>query len=575
MQPPAGALSISRRCCIRRPGGTPAFYGIAIGGAGALFSGNSGRNRQGEWNVVETLAVNRAAHALRLGADYERMTPTRESAALAVTGTWNSLSEVLAGRQPTIATTRADQASGIIETLSLFAQDTWKVSRRLTLTYGLRWELTPPPAVREPSALSAPQAGGAIGSPSSPSPPGVLFPPVPVPTLPGPALPSTPPAQALWKTSHTQFAPRLGGALRLDSRSVLRAGFGLFYDLGFSIALDPINGFPFNRWQFSAVGAAPTATDTALGARVAPGLALPYVWQWNTAYERAFGLRDIISISYVGSAGHRLLRREGVLQPNSRLAQSSVATNHGWSKYQGLEVQYRRRFGRGLQGTAAYSWAHAIDNGSWDSGLYLSDPRLPRTSDRGSSSFDVRHNFTAGFSFAPPWSSWLGRNWELSGMLRARSGFPIDPMTSENLLGLGFDDITRPDLLPGVPIWLNDSTIGGRRLNPAAFVTPAGLQGDLGRNAITGAGMVQLDMAVERVVPVWRGANLALRVEAFNALNHPNAADPARFLDSPFFGRPVSMLNSMLGTGSARSGLTPAFQIGGPRSLQVTLRLRF
>ena len=68
---------------------------------------------------------------------------------------------------------------------------------------------------------------------------------------------------------------------------------------------------------------------------------------------------------------------------------------------------------------------------------------------------------------------------------------------------------------------------------------------------------------------------LDLRVEAYNVLNHPNPADPIRFLDSPMFGVPVSMLNLMLGSGSARSGLTPAFQIGGPRLLQAQLRLRF
>jgi hypothetical protein len=64
-------------------------------------------------------------------------------------------------------------------------------------------------------------------------------------------------------------------------------------------------------------------------------------------------------------------------------------------------------------------------------------------------------------------------------------------------------------------------------------------------------------------------------MEAYNALNRANPADPVRFLDSPYFGRPLSMLNLMLGSGSARSGLTPAFQIGGPRSLQFSLCLRF
>ena len=145
----------------------------------------------------------------------------------------------------------------------------------------------------------------------------------------------------------------------------------------------------------------------------------------------------------------------------------------------------------------------------------------------------------------------------------------------ENLLGLGFDNIARPNFVPGVPLWIADDTIGGRRLNPAAFGVAPGLQGSLGRNAICGMGMSQLDMALVRVIPISRLANLHVRLEAFNLSNHVNPADPVRFLDSPLFGRSPSMLDLMLGAGTARSGVAPAFQIGGPRSLQVTLRLQF
>ena len=308
------------------------------------------------------------------------------------------------------------------------------------------------------------------------------------------------------------------------------------------------------------------------GPRVAPNLRLPHARQWNIAYERAFGLRDIISVAYVGSSGHRLLRREGILQPNTRLAQYAVATNDGASNYHGLELQYRRRLAQRLQATVAYCWSHAIDNGSQDSGLYLADPNLSPANDWSSSSFDVRHNLTAGFSSALPW---LAERWQLSGMLRVRSGFPIDIATTENPLGLGFDDITRPDLILGVPIWIRGQAIGGRVLNPAAFGVPTGVQGSLGRNAISGLGMAQLDLALERTFSLSTHTSLQLRLEAYNALNHPNPADPVRILDSPFFGQPNSMLDRMLGTGSARSGLAPAFQLGGPRTMEITVRLRF
>src|SRR5262249_27434323 len=161
---------------------------------------------------------------------------------------------------------------------------------------------------------------------------------------------------------------------------------------------------------------------------------------------------------------HRLLRYEGVPQQGSTEAQYLIATNNGQSGYHGLELQYKRRFAKGLQAIAAYTWSHAIDNGSSDSGVYLAGQ--PVSADRGSSSFDVRHNFTAGVTYAVA-------KWELSAMLRARSGFPIDILTTENLLGLGFDDLKRPDLVAGVPIWIPASSIGGRALNPAAFAVPA------------------------------------------------------------------------------------------------------
>lgn len=544
-------------------GSAPAFYGIAIGGTGALYSGENGRNHQLQWNLVDTLAMRRGAHDLRLGVDYARLNPAREGAADSVTGAWNSLTNVLAGNPPLIMSTHAEQASAIIETLSVFAQDTWALSPRLTLTYGLRWELTPPPALREPAAAAS---TGSTVNLSFAGSTNLSF--LPVASL----------TQSLWRTRYTQFAPRIGAAFRLDRASVLRAGWGLFYDAGFSATLDPINGFPFNRWQFSSSGAPFAATAATLGRRVAPDLTLPYVLEWNVAYERLFGTRNTVSLTYAGSSGRRLLRYEGVLQPGSRLAQFIVATNHGQSTYHSLELQYRRRLARGFQATASYAWSHSIDNGSWDSGVYLADPRLSPLSDRASSSFDVRHNFTAGLSYTLPPASpvVMGRitqNWELSAMIRARTGFPIDILTTENLLGLGFDNVTRPDVVPGTPVWVHDN--GTRRLNPDAFAAPSGLQGSLGRNAITGFGMHQLDLALQRSFPIAERANIELRAEAYNAFNHPNAADPVRFLDSPFFGTSLSMLNLMLGRGSARSGLVPAFQIGGPRSLQVALRFRF
>lgn len=211
--------------------------------------------------------------------------------------------------------------------------------------------------------------------------------------------------------------------------------------------------------------------------------------------------------------------------------------------------------------------------------MWFIGPQAPASRDRASASFDVRHSVNAGLSWEMPAAARLrsfGRGWNWSGTLRARTGFPIDILDGENLLGIGFDNLTRPDLIPGLPLWLSDAGApGGRRLNRAAFVVPANGQGTLGRNAIAGFGLAQFDLAVQRRFALGDQAALEFRAESINALNHPGFADPVRFLDSPLFGQPASMLQLMLGSGSPHSGLAPVFQPGGPRSMQATLRFVF
>jgi hypothetical protein len=169
------------------------------------------------------------------------------------------------------------------------------------------------------------------------------------------------------------------------------------------------------------------------------------------------------------------------------------------------------------------------------------------------------------------------RDWELDGTFRARTGFPINVLESDEFQGITYENIYRPNLVGGVPLWISDpSAPSGRRINPAAFKAAAfGTQGNLGRNALTGFGMSQLDLALQRDFLVAEQRSLQLRIEAYNALNHPNFADPIPFLASPIFGQSSSMLNLMLGTGSPGSGLAPIFQAGGARSLRFVLRFRF
>jgi hypothetical protein len=300
------------------------------------------------------------------------------------------------------------------------------------------------------------------------------------------------------------------------------------------------------------------------------------VKQWNVAVEQALGGHDVVSLGYVGSSGGDLIRREvsGIATTNQLLA---LATNDGSSIYHALQAQYRRRMSRGFEALVSYSWSHSIDNSSTDSGLYGVTNILAINQDRASSDFDVRHSLSAGFTYAVPHTrSILLRDWELNGTFRAHSGFPINVLNSDEFQGISYENIYRPNLIGGVPLWISDpASPGGRTINPAAFQPALATQGNLGRNALAGFGMSQLDLALQRDFFVAGERSLQLRVEAYNAINHPNFADPIPFLASPLFGQSTSMLNLMLGTGSPGSGLAPIFQAGGPRSLRLVVRFRF
>jgi len=125
-------------------------------------------------------------------------------------------------------------------------------------------------------------------------------------------------------------------------------------------------------------------------------------------------------------------------------------------------------------------------------------------------------------------------------------------------------------------LWIAAADVpGGLQLNRAAFPPVTGNFGDLGRNVVRGFGMYQLDLAAERPFQLSEHVRLAVRAETYNALNHPLFADPWRYLSSPMFGQSSSPLSLMLGSGSPASGQSPAFQMGGPRAVQVSVRVSF
>ncbi len=137
---------------------------------------------------------------------------------------------------------------------------------------------------------------------------------------------------------------------------------------------------------------------------------------------------------------------------------------------------------------------------------------------------------------------------------------------------------TLPDLVPGEPIWIADpDAAGGRRVNPAAFTPPAaGQQGNAGRNRLRGFPFSQVDVALRRSFRLRDPLRLSFRVEAFNVLNHPNFLNPMAMdrLGDLNFGRSTQMANRGFG-GMQGPALQQFYESGGPRSMQVSLRLEF
>jgi carboxypeptidase family protein/TonB-dependent receptor-like protein len=525
----------------------------------------SGRTRQ--FNIADDLEFVKGAHALKFGADYRALYLDTKPAVQTVFFNASTVQSFVSTGQGSLSVTSQKNAQLLTRALSLYAQDTWKATPRLTLTYGLRWELDPAPMGRGTTTLASWES---VASPTTISP----------------AAPGTP----LWKTTYANFAPRVGAAYALTSNRdfVLRASWGIFYDLGVGQVATLATQFPNGASLTTGVANVPIADPTPFlptfslqppfpGAYgFSPDTKLPRSYQWNVALEKSFGGSQAMTVTYVGQAGRDLLRNTGYFQPNPDFSSFFyLTTNSAFSNYEALQVQYRKALTSGLQALANYTYSHSLDNSSSD--VISGANAISAEGDYSSSDFDVRHSFSAALHYEIPFSaksraaSVFAKDWSVDLVGVSRTGFPFNGLIFVVSPDLGYTYI-RPDLVPGQPKWIpNHNVGGGQSLNPAAFAPPAaGQQGTEGRNDIPGFGLTQFDLSLAKKFSLGERMHLQFRTDAFNILNHPNFTNPQGFV---FFGasqlRSTKMLNQGLG------GLNPLFQEGGPRSLQLSLRLTF
>jgi hypothetical protein len=452
--------------------------------------------------------------------------------------------------------------------------DTWRASARLTLTYGLRWDINTAPTSTTSGYPLYAVTGVFDSQPFGLAPAG------------------TP----LYRTTLSNWQPRIGAAYRLTPEMLVRGGFGVFYDLGYgsgiaglpttfpyarsSLSTGPIP-FDLNASQFDAppFTLAPNTTTSVFSA-VDPNLRSPYVYEWNVAFERSLGANQSVWATYVGSYGNNLLRQDIVQLSPSGFPGVYATYNGAWSHYNALQVQYQRRMANGWQALLSYTLAKARDNASGTAcpcSTSSSVANIDPTASQGPSDFDVRNSFAGGVSYNLPSVHWgkvgsaLLSNWELDGIVRISSAPPYNPLAL--VLSPVFGPYyTRPDVVSGQSFYVVDPTQpGGHRLNSAAFTAPApGQRGNLPRNYFRAFGINQTDLALSRRINLTERLSLYLRMDYFNVFNHPMFTPYNNiYLELPPFGEITQTLNQGL------SGLNPLYQVGGPRSGQLTLKLQF
>jgi hypothetical protein len=531
-------------------------------------------NLQHQVNITDNLSWMVGGHQLKVGIDFRRLNPEEGYSTYQQSFYFGTLGNVLANSAAQVGvSSRTADVQIVTYNWSLFAQDTWRLANNLTATYGMRWEYNTAPS-----------------SPNGTPP----FTVTQVTDLATTAL--APGGTALWHPQKDDLAPRLGLAWQAHSNLVIRAGAGVFYDLGYADVANALISFPYVQ-QKSLFGAAfPLTGDSATPppfttsppvpsmSVVDPNHVLPRTYEWNAAAEQGFSNADVLSLTYVGAAGRKLMRRDIYIAPNPNFAyRFDVQSNAGTSSYNALQAQYRHRLLHGLQALLSYTWGHSIDDVSSD-GNFQNVPigESSRSGERGPSDYDLRNTFSGAISYDIPgpvsgvWKQICG-SWSTDSIIYTRSAPPVNVVTGNNPYPdtslSGANSVQRPNVIIGVPFYLHPSGAPGAMvINSAAFSTPvpASAQGNLGRNALRGFGATQWDMTLRRQFRLTEHLSLQARADFFNILNHPNFGSPINYLTSPQFGEAAQTLNNYLG-----GGLNALYQIGGPRSTQLALKLQF
>ncbi|PYQ21228.1 MAG: hypothetical protein DMF81_16045 [Acidobacteria bacterium] len=527
------------------------------------------------FSLVDNLSIIRGRHTFKMGADIRRIHLNNTSTGIAIsTIAFGSPDDFVQDRVDSV---NVDAELGIGELRRTFwmgyVQDQFKVRPDLTLNLGLRYEYYSVMSEKHGNIAVVDFACGGFCPAGTP----------------------------MYSPDRNNFAPRLslawapGGP---DGKTTIRTGFGIYYS-------------PNQNDDFSDPHES-TAARYALSSADVPNLSYPltpflgllqaqgaspkgidryrtdgYYENWDLMIQRQLPYRFIGEVGYVGSEGHHLFGARQVnlkdpttgKRPLPQFGQFQIKYNDSNSNFHALVASLQRSFTSGWLWQMHYVWSHAITDGSVGTGETAQVENAScRACDRSAANFDVRHSLAINSVYqlpiGPGRSHWnaggvvgnLIGGWQLSGILTARTGLPVNITVTRKASDMadGNSRNQRPDLVPGVPIYPAEQTTDNW-FNRAAFAVPAkGTWGNLGRNVARGPGYWETDMALEKITPVAGKANVRFRVEAFNLFNHPIFANPASNISATSsFGRITNVLNSgPVGTGT-------------PRRMQFMLRMDF
>jgi hypothetical protein len=511
------------------------------------------------FQLANVLAYSRGSHNIRTGVDLRRLGTGREAAneprgSFTFNGqmSGHAFADLMLG-VPQRVNTPVEQLPGRVAGWrnGFFVNDNWQVRRNVTLSLGLRYELNLPVYTTTgwASMLNEDQTE---------------------------LIPANPPQKGFefYEARYTDFAPRVGATYRLNDKTVLRAGFGIYYNpnqmntftfLTNNPPLSPLYLFTNQTGNpvYTLDHPTGTASATSQPTVTTPTRELPtaHKSQWSFDVQRELWTGTAVELQYVGSNTSNLDRSfynntpepgPGAVnprRPNQLWGVLRTIKNDLSADYDAVSVVLRRRMRQGLQLTAHYTWSHTYDmathsNSSAGRGGNPYDPQA----DYAPADWDVPHRFVASYMYELPFFAtsprWILKNlvggWQVSGITTFESGRPVNVTISGDRANTSTTN-QRPDLV-GTPSANCSTSNLTNCIDASAFALPALYTwGTAPRNPVRGPGQSWTDLAILKSVSLGiGGAQMQFRGEFFNVFNQVRLNNPAAVFDSSTFGRITS-----------------------------------